>query len=200
MLTDLILLSSGVHGREMVEIIRRAGKYRLAGIIRGEATHEQASPDGVPVLGGPEALAGYPGAALIHDNEWAGAVIAERLISLADPSAFVHPSAVVKRGCVIYPNCFIGAEAALGESCFLLAGAVINHDCVIGDRVIMAAGAHLAGSVKVGDGAYIGQCATVRQYIAVGKGALIGTGAVVVKDVPENAVMAGNPARLIRMK
>ena len=205
MLTDVILLSSGIHGREMVEILRRTSSYRLIGIIRGEETQEQTSPDGIPVLGGPSVLSRFPDTALIHDNEWSAAHldsldIAERLIPLIDPAAFVHPSAVIGRGCVIYPHCFIGAEATLGESCFLLSGAVVNHDCVVGNRVVMATGAHLAGSVRVGDNAYIGQDATVRQQLSIGSGALIGMGSVVIKPVPDNAVMGGNPAKLIRMK
>jgi len=201
-MTDLILLSSGIHGREMVEIIRRTQKYRLLGIIRSGETDEKISPDGVPVLGGPSALSGFVDTALIHDNEWTlnNPEISERLISLIDPSAFVHPSAVIGRGSVIYPNCFIGAEAVLGESCFLLSGAVVNHNCTVGNRVVMATGAHLAGSVRVGDAVYIGQDATIRQLLSVGSGALIGMGAVVVKDVPDNAVMVGNPAALLRMK
>ena len=68
MLTDVILVSSGIHGREMVEIIRRTGSYRLLGIIRGEETQEQTSPDGVPVLGGLSALANYDDIALMYDN------------------------------------------------------------------------------------------------------------------------------------
>jgi len=203
--TDVILLSSGIHGREMVEILRRSGGYNLLGIIRKEETQEKISPDGIKILGGPQALLNYPETALIHDNEWSqthldNPDIFKRLISLIDPMAFVHPSAVINRGCVIYPNCFIGAEATLGESCFLLSGAVINHNCTLGKRVVMATGAHLAGSVKISDGAYIGQDATIRQYITVGKNALVGMGAVVIKPVPENAVIGGNPAKLIRMK
>ncbi|MCL2772830.1 MAG: hypothetical protein FWD71_05715 [Oscillospiraceae bacterium] len=204
MLTDIMLLSSGIHGREMVEIIRRTGSYRLLGIIRREETQEQTSPDGVPILGGPSALPRFPDTALIHDNEWTYNSdvldISKRLITLIDPTSFVHPSSVISRGCVIYPNCFIGAEAALGESCFLLSGAVVNHNCVVGKRVVMATGAHLAGSVRVDDNAYIGQDATVRQNLSIGGGALIGMGAVVIKSVPGNAVMGGNPAKLIRMK
>jgi len=204
MLTDVILVSSGIHGREMVEIIRRTGSYRLLGIIRGEETQEQISPDGVPILGGPSALPRFNNVALMHDN-WtkldnAAADISERLVSLIDPTAFIHPSAVIGRGSVIYPNCFIGVEAALGESCFLLAGAAVNHNCTVGSHVVMATGAHLAGNVTVSDAVYIGQDATVRQYVTVGRNALIGMGAVVVKPVPDNAVMAGNPARLLRMK
>ena len=202
MLTDVILVSSGIHGREMVEIIRRTGSYRLLGIIRGEETDEQTSPDGVPVLGGPSALSRFSDAALMHDN-WTkleNIDISERLVSLIDPTAFVHPSAVIGRGSVIYPNCFIGVEAVLGKSCFLLSGAVVNHNCTVGNHVVMATGAHLAGNVKVDDSVYIGQDATIRQYITVGKNVLIGMGAVVVKPVPDNAVMVGNPARLLRMK
>jgi len=196
MLTDVILISSGIHGREMVEIIRRNGSYNLLGIIRGEETEEQISPDGVPILGGLSALSRFPDTALICDNE-VKTIDSERLVSLTDPTAFVHPSAVIGRGCVIYPNCFIGAEAVLGERCFLLTSAVVNHNCVLGNNVVMATGAHLAGSVKVADAAYIGQDATIRQYITVGRNALIGMGAVVVKLVPDNAVMAGSPAKLL---
>jgi len=203
MSTDIILLSSGIHGREMIEILRRTGTYRLLGIIRAEETQEQTSPDGIPVLGGPSVLSKFSDTALITDNEWPAeylddSAVLGRLATLIDPSAFVHPSAVIGRGCVIYPNCFIGAEAALGESCFLLSGAAVNHNCVVGSRVIMATGAHLAGSVRVGDNVYIGQDATIRQQLAVGGGALIGMGSVVVKSVPDNAVMCGNPAKILR--
>jgi sugar O-acyltransferase (sialic acid O-acetyltransferase NeuD family) len=202
MLIDVILVSSDIHGREMVEIIRRTGKYRLLGIIRGEETQEQTSPDGVPILGGLSALSRFNDVALMCDNltKLDNMDISERLISLIDPTAFIHPSAVIGRGCVIYPNCFIGVEAVLGDNCFLLTGAVINHNCRVGNRVIMATGAHLAGNVEIDDAVYIGQDATIRQFITVGENALIGMGAVVVKPVPDNAVMIGNPARLLRMK
>lgn len=202
MVTDVILVSSGIHGREMVEIIRRTGNYRLIGIIRGEETEEQTSPDGIPVLGGLSALSRFSDVALMYDNltELGDIDISERLVSLIDPTAFVHPSATIGRGCVIYPNCFIGAEAILGTNCFLLTGAVVNHNCTLGNHVVMATGAHLAGNVNIDDNVYIGQDATIRQYTTVGKNVLIGMGSVVVKPVPDNAVMVGNPARLLRMK
>ena len=201
-MTELILISSGIHGREMVEIIKRTGIYKLIGIIRGDETDEQISPDGVPVLGGLSALSKYDDIALTYDcwTALGDLDISKRLINLIDPAAFVHPSASIGRGSVIYPNCFIGAEAVLGECCFLLSGAVVNHNCTLGDRIVMATGAHLAGNVRVGGAAYIGQDATVRQYSNIGGNTLIGMGAVVVKDVPDNAVMVGNPARLLRMK
>jgi len=50
----------------------------------------------------------------------------------------------------------------------------------------------------VSKGASIGSGATILANITIGENALIGAGAVVTKDVPANAVVAGNPARLLR--
>lgn len=56
----------------------------------------------------------------------------------------------------------------------------------------------LAGVVHVEADCYLGQSCTIRQHLRIGKKSLIGMGAVVVKDVPPNSVMVGNPARRIR--
>ena len=62
----------------------------------------------------------------------------------------------------------------------------------------MATGARLAGGVIVGEGAHVGVGASVRQGIRIGAGAIVGAGAAVVKDVPENVVVAGVPAKVLR--
>ena len=90
------------------------------------------------------------------------------------------------------------ASAHIGKRVFALTGCVINHDDTVGDACILATGVHLAGHVTIGEGCYLGQSCTIRQGLSVGAGSLIGMGAVVVKDVPANSVMAGNPAKRIR--
>jgi acetyltransferase-like isoleucine patch superfamily enzyme len=62
----------------------------------------------------------------------------------------------------------------------------------------MASGVVLAGSVHVEGGCYLGQFCTVRQQVRIGRGSLVGMGAVVLRDVPPNSVMVGNPARRLR--
>jgi len=71
----------------------------------------------------------------------------------------------------------------------------IGHDCVIGDYSIITGGVSLSGGVYLGRGVSIGQGACVKPGVRIGDGAVIGTGAVVVKDIPPNTVVAGNPAR-----
>ncbi|MFK2517053.1 sugar O-acetyltransferase [Bacteroides fragilis] len=56
----------------------------------------------------------------------------------------------------------------------------------------------IAKPITIGDGVWIGGNATVLMGVTIGRNAVIGAGAVVTHDVPENAVAAGNPARVIR--
>lgn len=202
---DLIILGTGVHGAEMAYIVERINRqhptWRLVGHIAPKPT-DQTTFAGYPVLGTLEALAAFPGAALVADNEFPKdlPIPEERLISLIDPGSCVHPTAQIGRGCVIYPNCFVGFNAVLGQRVFMLSGCIVNHDNRIEDRVVFASGVTLAGCVHVEEGAYLGQSCTVRQYLRIGRNSLIGMGAVVVKEVPPQVVMAGNPARKLRDK
>ncbi|MNK68268.1 putative acetyltransferase EpsM [compost metagenome] len=56
----------------------------------------------------------------------------------------------------------------------------------------------LAGNVTVGEGAQVGIGACVKQNVKIGKWAIVGAGAVVIKDVADYAVVAGNPAKIIK--
>lgn len=203
---DLIILGTGIHSIEMVEIIERingaAPVWKLTGFLAQDGKKIGESRNGYPVLDGPEGMNRFPDAWLVPDNEWPKDIPLpwERVISIVDPSAFVSRTAVIGRGCVIYPHGYIGANAVLGDRVFMLAGCTVNHDDVIGNNTALTSGVTLAGSVVVGNGCYMGQNCTVRQFLHIGEGSTVGMGAVVVKDVPPNAVMVGNPARILRMR
>jgi UDP-3-O-[3-hydroxymyristoyl] glucosamine N-acyltransferase len=75
----------------------------------------------------------------------------------------------------------------------------VAHNCRIGRGALIIACAEISGGVSVGLGAWVGPNASILQKLKIGDGALIGLGAVVTKDVPERAVVAGNPARVLRI-
>jgi acetyltransferase-like isoleucine patch superfamily enzyme len=199
---DLLILGTGVHCAEMAEIVERVNRvtptWNLLGFV---ATNDQRVGErlnGYPVLGPPDRLADFPEACLVSDHAWPHPVPRERLVTVIDPQAFVSRTATIGAGCVVYPNCFVGLNARIGDNVFCLSGSVINHDDVLEDRVVVASSVCLAGSVHVETGCYLGQACTVRQYLRIGRGSLIGMGAVVVRDVPPNSVIVGNPGRRLR--
>ena len=203
---DLIILGTGVHAREMAEIVERINglksTWRLLGYIAGPggARHVGKVFNGHPVLGCADCIAEYPDACFVPDNEFPASVEVprERLATLIDPSCFVSRTASIGAGCVLYPNCFAGLNAVLGERVFSLGGSVVNHDDTLEDRVVLCSGVILAGSVHIESDCYLGQGCMIRQNLRVGRGSLIGMGSVVVTDVGPGSVMAGNPARKLR--
>lgn len=204
---DLIILGTGVHGKEMAEIVERVNRaestWNLLGHIAAAKRGIEPGTElnGYPVLGTEEDLADYPDACFVPDNEnqgLAASVPRERLVSLIDPSVFVSRSAQIGVGCVLYPDCFVGFNALIGDFVFCLSGCTINHDDVVEDRAVMASRVALAGIVHVEADCYLGQSCTIRQEVRVGRDSLIGMGSVVIRDVPPNSVMVGNPARRLR--
>ncbi|MBX9774054.1 MAG: hypothetical protein K2Y71_06535 [Xanthobacteraceae bacterium] len=77
------------------------------------------------------------------------------------------------------------------------AQAQVSHDVTLGDFVFVGGGSVVSGYCKLHAGAYVGPGAVLRDSITVGRFAVVGVGAVVVADVPDFAVVAGNPARLL---
>jgi len=110
----------------------------------------------------------------------------------------------------------IGRKSVMGQECTISAyqRVRIGEQCVIADRAMFIDFDHgvveverpirLQGIYKrdvvVGSNVWIGYGACVLRGVSVGDNAVIGTNAVVTKDVPANAIVAGAPARIIRMR
>lgn len=76
----------------------------------------------------------------------------------------------------------------------------VAHNCVIGHRVWLTACCELSGSVRIGEDALLGPNVSIGNGVTIGARASIGIGAVIIRDVPEDAVVVGNPGRIIRYR
>lgn len=87
----------------------------------------------------------------------------------------------------------------IGNGCKIDSNVHIGHNVKVGKNTLIAAGAVIGGSTLIGDKVFIGCNAVIKQKLRIGSGAIIGSGSVVLNNVPEGQVWAGNPAKqLIR--
>ncbi len=162
-----------------------------------------------PVLGGLEVLHKYPkdqvSLVIALSNNKQKAEITKSLldkgfsfINCIHPTAVIAPSAELGTGLIINPYAVIQPLAKVGNFVMVHAGVIIEHDNIIEDYVNLAPGVKLAGWVHVRKKATICTGATIIPRMKIGRDAIVGAGSVVIKDVPDNQVVCGVPARKIR--
>jgi acetyltransferase-like isoleucine patch superfamily enzyme len=146
-------------------------------------------------------------------------------VRLGDNVKIFHPGLVNLYGCAIGPdtkigafveiqkNSFIGARCKISSHTFICEGVTVEDECFIGhgvmftnDRFPLATNADGSPQTEadwkveptqIKRRASIGSNATILCGITIGEGALVGAGAVVTKDVPAYAIVAGVPARVV---
>lgn len=125
-----------------------------------------------------------------------------------EPGAIIREQVEIGANAVIMMGAILNIGAVVGAGTMIDMGAVLGGRATVGKNCHVGAGAVLAGVIEpasatpviVEDNVLIGANAVVIEGCRVGEGAVVAAGAVVVSDVPAGAVVAGCPARIIKMK
>jgi sugar O-acyltransferase (sialic acid O-acetyltransferase NeuD family) len=101
----------------------------------------------------------------------------------------------IKTGCNIMTGVTITNNVSIGKGVLINVNASISHDSIIGDFTEISPGATITGNCHIGKYCFIGSNATILPGIQIGDNVTVGAGAVVTKDIPENTIVKGVPAK-----
>lgn len=203
-----IIYGAGEQGRVVLDILQQTG-VEIIGFIDDAIEMHGKVVNGVSVLG----ISNMSSTAVVED---VGYIIAlgdnnaraqkyqelenagKKLINAIHPAVTISKNTKIGYGVVIGPNSVINTDAVIGNNVIINTGAIIEHDNIIENNTHIAPGVCLAGGVRVKTFATVGIGAVILDDLTIGQNATVGAGAVVTMDVPDNAVVAGVPAKIIK--
>ncbi len=120
-------------------------------------------------------------------------------VNIIHPNAVISKNAKLGEGILIECGCLITPNPIIGDNVVVNTGSQVNHDNIIENHVYIASGVVLSGGVKIGENTLLDDGVIVTLGREVGKNSLIGAGAVITKNLEDNIVAYGNPAKVIRL-
>ncbi len=205
----IFLYGASGHAKVIIDIIERAGLYRIVGLADDDPARLGTDLMGYPVRGpGHRVTELFPldteVIVSIGRNDIRRAVAAALTALGYRLATAVHVRAALSRdvdiapGSVVMAGAVINAGARLGPLAIVNTGAQIDHDCVIGPACHLAPASCLCGTVKIGAECLIGAGSVVLPNLTLGDRVTVGAGATVVRDLPDDATVVGTPARPLR--
>lgn len=124
-----------------------------------------------------------------------------------EPGAVIRDNVIIGKNAVIMMGAVVNIGADIGEGAMIDMNAVVGARGIIGKRVHLGAGAIVAGVLEppsskpceVCDDVLIGANAVILEGVKIGKRSVVAAGSVVIEDVPEDVVVAGTPAKIIKL-
>jgi sugar O-acyltransferase (sialic acid O-acetyltransferase NeuD family) len=204
----IIIVGAGGHGQVVADILATAGRRGCDVQVLGFVDDRALAPfGGLPLLGPVRQLSDIDYDAVVvavGDNAARGRLMkglqdqGARFVTARHPTAIVSDDVVIGDGSMICAGAIVITGSRIGAGTIVNTGSTLDHHAQVGDCVHVAPGVHVGGEVRIGAGSLIGIGATVLPRVSIGERAIVGAGAVVIRDVPADATVVGNPARIIR--
>lgn len=203
---SLIIVGGGGFCREVIWLVRECSPiWRVSGILDDDPTMQGKSYCEVPVLGTVSDYAAYSDAWFVVaiGSPRTRKNIVKKILSTSDVkfATLIHPSVMMSEyvdigeGSIIAAGCILTTQIVLGKHTIVNLLTTVGHDVATGDFCTLAPHVAVSGSITMGDGVEVGTGALLIQGKRLGTGCFIGAGAVVSKDIQENILAVGSPAR-----
>jgi sugar O-acyltransferase (sialic acid O-acetyltransferase NeuD family) len=211
---NIVLIGGGNQAHYTIDIVEKEGKYNIIGIV--DSIHEKNSVRfGYRILGKQEDIQQIvienkinAGIITIGDN-WGRYFVYKQMVELMPDFVFVnaiHPSVVIGNnvtlgyGIVAMAGCIINPKSRIGNFTFFATRALIEHDNEVCDFSSVSAGSITGGYVKIGKFSAVTMGVTIIDRIVIGENVVVGSGSLVTKNIKDDVLIYGSPAKLIRVR
>jgi sugar O-acyltransferase (sialic acid O-acetyltransferase NeuD family) len=206
----IFVYGAGGHGKVVADILLSKGEDEFAGFVDDREELWGTEVMGLPVLGGSEWLGRQCGnsrvavAMGVGENRTRQALAEEcvereiEIVTLIHPAATTSRTAQLGAGAVVMAGAILNVGAKVGAGAIVNTAAVVEHDVEVGDYAHVAPNGTMAGASRLGAFSHLGAGAIVLQGVQVGCNTIVGAGAVVTKNLPDEVVAIGVPARIYR--
>ena len=209
-----VIIGAGGFAKEVYEVFTKVSNWnkddnsQFLGFLDDNETLHGTEFMGSRVIGGIDWLSDNPKTEIILGI---GSPHIKRKIidKISKIGNFKYPT-------LIDPNAILGDDVRVGDGVFIGAGTIITtnidikdyvtinlsctigHDSVLESFVTVAPGVNISGNCNLNEGVDFGTNATIIQGKSVSEWSIVGAGSVVVKDIPSNVTVVGNPSKVIK--
>ena len=120
-----------------------------------------------------------------------------KLATVVSPTAYVSKYSSIGEGTIIMHKAFVNADVKVGKNTIINTMANIGHDVHVGNHCHISTGVMLCGNSTICDGVFVGSQSVVNQGVVV-KGGIIASLTVVNRDIMQEGIYAGSPAKKIK--
>ncbi len=204
---SLLILGAGLFGEEIASLAEDTGKFEVCGFVEG-VDRDQCDRKllGKPVIWIDEIEKNINSVAAVcavgssSRKEFIEQVASPQIVftSIIHPSAQLSHGCILGEGAIICAGSIIATKTTIGNHVIINRGCLIGHHNSIGDYVTISPGANIAAKVHIGNSTYIGMGAIILDGISIGSNSIVGAGALVTRDVPDNVLVMGLPAKIVK--
>jgi sugar O-acyltransferase (sialic acid O-acetyltransferase NeuD family) len=210
----ILVFGGGNQLHYTIDIIEKEKKYEIIGVI--DSIHPIGSYRfGYKIIGRQEDIFEITneynvnaGLICIGDN-WTRYVIHKQILEKLPDFEFVnaiHPSVIIGNnvklgvGIVAMAGVIFNPLSVICDFTFFATGAQIEHDCYISEYCSVSAGTIMGGHVKLGAFSALALGVIVLDRLEIGENTVVGSGSLVLKSLPNNVLVYGNPAKIIKAR
>lgn len=210
----ILIIGTGEQARVVIDNAEDQRKYKIFGLISNNKEEVGKKICGYTVVGedyqveeiiaqNPQIVGYFLGVGMFTGNMNLRQKLIEKYnkiipaVNIIHPTAYISKYSVMGKGNLIEAFTRIANGVSLGDHCIINSFSAINHDQVVDDNVLIANNVSLAGK-SIGSNSIIADGATVGFKRNVGRNCIIGEGSTVTKDIPDNSIALGSPAKVVR--